>query len=231
VVAGERLARAAHGPAGIWYGWVGLPVFYFALLLVLLQWSLWASSLWRVSRVEVRTEAAHPDRAGGIGFLARPSLAFTVVLMASSAVLASAWGTDILIGKAKADDFVQPIAVWAVLALLVAVGPLLCFVPLLVRTQREGKHDLGRLATDCVRAFRARWIDSRSGGALLGSADIRSLAELDHTFSGIRQMRIIPIGPADVLRMIAGTLLPMVPFALAEVPMSKLLGDFARTLL
>ena len=44
--------------------------------------------MWRVSRLNLRLLPAHPDRAGGIGFLGRSSYFFGPILFAQGALLA-----------------------------------------------------------------------------------------------------------------------------------------------
>ena len=62
-----RIARfEPHGPAGTFYTWVALPVFYFLLWRVLWRWALWIGVLVRIAGMRLRTEATHPDGAGGI---------------------------------------------------------------------------------------------------------------------------------------------------------------------
>ena len=56
--------------AGWWLGLVSLPVFQFLLLRWYFRLFIWARFLWQVSRIELRFMPTHPDRCGGIGFLA-----------------------------------------------------------------------------------------------------------------------------------------------------------------
>ena len=56
--------------AGWWLGCVSLPLFQFLLLRWYFRLFIWARFLWQVSRIELRLMPTHPDRCGGLGFLA-----------------------------------------------------------------------------------------------------------------------------------------------------------------
>ena len=67
--------------AGWWLGCVSLPLFQFLLLRWYFRLFIWARFLWQVSRIELRLMPTHPDRCGGLGFLAAVSYAFAPVLL------------------------------------------------------------------------------------------------------------------------------------------------------
>jgi len=81
-----------------------------------------------------------------------------------------------------------------------------------------------------VREFEAKWL---RGGAppdepLLGSADIRSLADLSNSVEGVRTMRSVPITRDAVIRLVLATAAPVLPLLLTIMPLEerakKLLG-------
>src|SRR6266705_2184368 len=63
--------------AGIWYGYLSLPLFQFLLLRWYFRLFIWTRFLWQVSRIELSLVPTHPDRVGGLGFLTRTVYAFT----------------------------------------------------------------------------------------------------------------------------------------------------------
>src|SRR5262245_21894488 len=56
--------------AGWWYVFVSLPIFQLMLFRWYFRLFIWVRFLWQVSRCELRLVPTHPDRAGGLGFLA-----------------------------------------------------------------------------------------------------------------------------------------------------------------
>jgi hypothetical protein len=72
---------------GKWYVYVSLPVFQFLLTRWYYRVLIWVRFLWQVSRIELSLIPTHPDRVGGLGFLASVSFAFTPLAMAHGALL------------------------------------------------------------------------------------------------------------------------------------------------
>lgn len=67
------------------------------------------------------------------------------------------------------------------------------------------------LAQRYVEGFEQKWIhECASGEELLGSADVQSLADLDNSYSMVREMRAVPIGLDDITRLAAATAAPLV---------------------
>ena len=76
--------------AGYWYSFVSIPIFQFIFLRWYLRLGIWFLFLWHTSRLKLRLLPAHPDRAGGIGFLGAISYAFSPVLLAQGTLIGGA---------------------------------------------------------------------------------------------------------------------------------------------
>jgi hypothetical protein len=74
--------------AGYWYAFVSIPPFHFTLLRWYVRFFIWFQFLWRVSRLNLRLSATHPDHAAGLGFLGASSYAFGPILFAQGAQIA-----------------------------------------------------------------------------------------------------------------------------------------------
>ena len=59
--------------------------------------------------------------------------------------------------------------------------------------------------------------------ALVGSADIQSLADLGNSFEVVSGMRLAPFTLRTVLQLAITTLVPVVPLLLTVVPLEQLL--------
>src|SRR5258708_7932302 len=73
--------------AGYWFAFISIPVFQFILLRWYMRILIWFWFLLRVSRLKLHLLPAHPDRAGGLGFVGRSSFAFVPLLFAQGALL------------------------------------------------------------------------------------------------------------------------------------------------
>ena len=211
--------------AGVWYGYVSLPIFQFLLVRWYYRVMIWAYFLWRVSRIELSLVPTHPDRVGGLGFLSNTILAFSPLLVAHGTLAAGLMANRIFYAGATLADFKLQVLLLVIFCTLLVVGPLLVFAPLLARTKLRGSREYGILAERYVRGFEAKWV---RGGApvdepLLGSGDIQSLADLGNSFEVVRTMRLAPVTRQAILQLVAMTLVPIVPLLLTIMPLEELL--------
>ncbi len=211
--------------AGWWYGYISLPLFQF--LLVRWYWRLfvWARFLWQVSRIELSLVPTHPDRLAGLGFLSNTVYAFVPLLVAHGTMLAGMIASRIFHLGAALTGFKIEIGVVVAFVLCIVFGPLLVFAPKLAAAKRQGLGDYGTLAERYIREFDAKWLHGAApqDEALVGSADIQSLADLDGSFDIVRTMRIVPITRDAIVQLAAATLAPLVPLALTMMPFEELM--------
>jgi hypothetical protein len=222
-------APSAEGPklslAGMWYGYISLPIFQFLLCRWYFRLFIWARFLWQVSRINLSLVPTHPDRVCGLGFLSDTVYAFIPVLIAHGALLAGLLGNRIYHLGAKLPDFMLEIAMVAIFLICVVLGPLLVFAPQLARAKLIGKGEYGALAERYMRGFDVKWL---RGGApadepLLGSADVQSLADMGNSFEVVRDIRLAPFAREAVLQLAAATLAPVAPLILTMIPLRELL--------
>ncbi|HYA39516.1 MAG TPA: hypothetical protein VEI74_14715 [Candidatus Methylomirabilis sp.] len=211
--------------AGMWYGYVSLPIFQFLLLRWYYRLFIWGRFLWQVSRIELRLVPTHPDRVGGLGFLANVVYAFALLAAAQGALVAGQIANRIFYLGAALPAFKIEIAVLVVFLLCVILGPLLVFAPQLAHAKRKGLRDYGTLAERYVREFDTKWL---RGGApadepLVGSSDIQSLADLGNSFEVVKTMRVAPVTKDAILQLVIATLVPIAPLALTMMPLEELL--------
>jgi hypothetical protein len=169
--------------AGKWYAYVSLPLYQFLLVRWYYRIFIWTRFLWQASRIDLILIPTHPDRVGGLGFLANTVYAFTPLAVAHGAMLAGPLANRIFYLGAALPEFKLEIAVLVVFLVCVVLGPLLVFAPQLAEAKRMGNREYGTLAQRYVREFDAKWL---RGGApadetLVGSGDIQSLADLNQT--------------------------------------------------
>lgn len=212
-------------PAGFWYGYVSVPIFQFLLIRWYFRLFIWTRFLWQVSRIELSLVPTHPDRVGGLGFLANTVYAFMTLLAAHGAMLAAQFANRIFFAGAALTDFKVETGSMVLFLLCLVFAPLLVFAPQLAQAKRTGLSEYGALAERYVREFDGKWL---RGGApadepLVGSGDIQSLADLANSFDVVRTMRIAPITRDAIVRLAAAVLLPIVPLALTMMSLEDLL--------
>ena len=210
---------------GAWYGYVSLPIYQFLLVRWYYRIFIWSRFLWQVSRIELSLIPTHPDRVGGLGFLANTVYAFMPLALAHGAMLAGPIANRIFYLGAALPEWKVEIGVLVVFLLCLVLGPLLVFAPQLAQAKRTGNREYGTLAERYVREFDAKWLrgGAPAGEPLVGSADIQSLADLANSFEVVRTMQIAPITRDSLLRLVAATLAPIVPLVLTMMPFEELL--------
>jgi hypothetical protein len=211
--------------AGLWYAYVSIPVFQFLLIRWYFRLFIWTRFLWQVSRIELSLVPTHPDRVGGLGFLADTVYAFMALLAAHGVMLAGQFANRIFFAGATLTDFKAETGAMVLFLLCLVFGPLLVFAPQLAQAKRTGLMKYGMLAERYVREFETKWLrDGPPGGeALVGSADIQSLADLANSFDVVRTMRAVPITVDAIVRIAAAVLVPIVPLALTMMSLEDLL--------
>jgi hypothetical protein len=211
--------------AGTWFGYVSVPFFQFLLLRWYYRLIIWMRFLWQVSRIELRLVPTHPDRLGGLGFLAATANAFTLLAAAHGMLLSGSIANQIFYLGAKLTDFKIEIATVVVFILCLALGPLLVFAPQLLQAKLKGNREYGTLAQRYVREFDTKWL---RGGApadepLMGSSDLQSLADIGGSLERVQTMSILIVTKGAVLQLAIATLAPIVPLALTMMPLEELL--------
>ena len=125
--------------AGMWYGYVSLPIFQFLLCRWYFRLFIWARFLWQVSRIELSLIPTHPDRVGGLGFLSNTAYAFGLLVLAHGTILSGQLANRIFYLGAGLLDFKAEIATCVVFVLGMVLGPLLVFAPQLAQAKRSGR--------------------------------------------------------------------------------------------
>ena len=218
-------------PAGLWYGYVSLPIYQFLLLRWYYRILIWIRFLWKVSRIDLKLVPMHPDRTGGLGFLCGDTFAFLPIMMAHGAILAGLIANRIFFTGAKLPDFKFEIFSVMLILLALILGPLLVFTPKLDRARRKGRREFSAFAMKYVREFDTKWLRSTPEEQLLGTADIQSLADLTNSYAVVRSMHYIPITKEAFFQLAAAVVIPVLPLVLTMMPLAEIFKKLAGIVL
>jgi len=218
---------------GYWFGYVSIPIFQFILFRWYFRLVLWYRLLWKISRMNLRLSAAHPDRAGGLGFLGKASYAFGPVLFAQGVVLSGLIASRVLYNGQNLLTFKMEAAGLIAGLVVLVLGPLTMFTPAMDSAKRKAAAEYGLLANRYVFGFEEKWI--RGGPPdmteLLGTGDIQSLADLGNSYSVIGEMRVVPFGMSDMLRLMGATAAPLVPLTLTIFSLEEVVTRLIKIVL
>ena len=217
-----ELART--GPAAFVYFDVSLTVFRFLVFLGVWKLGLWCWFLWRVSRLDLHLIPGHPDRDGGLGSVEGVQENFTPLVAAISVLECAAMAEAISTGTFAFTDVYPWLALVLVLDAALFLGPLLVFIDKLDAGRSKGMGAYSSLAARYVTEFEAKWTGGRSpqDTPLLGTPDLQSLADLANSFSVVRTMRWVTIGPRLLSRLAFAALAPLAPLLLFQYPLADL---------
>lgn len=217
----------------LWYSIVALPLVQFVMYRWLWRWAIWSWVLVRIARQPLALLATHADHAGGLGLAARPVSAFSGLVLAIGAVLASAWGTQVLRHLATLKSLLPGLAVFLLVALAVAMGPLLAFSGHLYRARRRGLAQYGDFVRDYTLAFHRKWITPRPDRheEPLGSSDIQSLNDLGQSFEVVMHTRLFVFGARQIAMIWGAALIPMIPLLASALTVEQVLKHIVTTVI
>jgi len=225
--AGPRLTLA-----GIWNTFVAVPLYQFLVFRTLVRLLVWWRFLWSVSRLDLRLMPTHPDKAGGLGFLGGAQRPLGLLAVAVNAVLSGRYCSEILYAGVSLEVLKVPIACLVGLLVLLVLGPLVVFTPMLLAARRTGLVEYGGLALRYTSDFDRKWLrgGAPEGEQLLGTGDIQSLADIGGSYERIEQMRPVPFGLKDVTSLVAACLIPMIPVLATAMPLEEIVKTLLKIL-
>jgi len=222
-----RAAPAGLGVSltGLWYHLIAVPILQFFWYRWLWRLFVWAGFLWTVSRLNLNLVGTHADQAGGLEFLGTAHSSLGIFAFALSAVLSAEAAFLIVFEKVDIETFMLPYFALLVFVELVFLGPLLMFVPILIRARLAWMRDYSLFVDRYNRSFHEKWIMGKVSAEepILGSSDIQSLADLGNSFRFIQEMKPLPFNLRVMLRLAIVTSLPCLPLLLLVMPIDRIL--------
>jgi hypothetical protein len=207
-------------PAGWYYAFVSQLVYQFLLGISLWKWFLWVCFLFRLSKLDLQLIPTHPDQHGGIGFLGMSPLAIAPTMFVASAAIGSSWRIEILKHTAHLMDFKLEAIILLIVVLIVAMGPLVFFVPRLARLRRRGILQYGILGQLHSTSFHNKWILNRKGHEeeLLTAPEISTLTDYASSYENVAKLQPFPLDKGALIGLVLAVAIPMLPTVLAEIP-------------
>jgi len=226
-------ALISETAANWWFLWVSMPLLLFGGFIWAWRLGLWAYLLFRISRLELRVIATHPDGAGGLNFVQTGMRRFSVLVFAISSILCASIGDEILFNGASLRSYELELTFFFLICLAVILGPLMVFTPTLIRSKLEGWKEYGPLASSYVQGFDEKWISQTdySRQNLLGSPDIQSLADLRHSYAGISQMRTLLPNRTTIGIFAMAYTVPALPLLASVISLRRILSEVFTLLL
>lgn len=222
-IAGDGLSHLL--PAGWYYALVSQLVYQFLVAISLWKWLLWSYFTLRLSRLDIELVPTHPDQHGGLGFLGLSPVGCAPVAFATTAAIGANWRYQILSKGAHLAGFKVDAIVLLSLVIVVAIGPLVFFVPRLAKLRRNGLLEYGILGQIHSADFHKKWIldPNRSDEEFLTAPEISALTDYASSYESIEKMQPFPLDKGSLIALALAVALPLFPVVLAEIPLSVVL--------
>ncbi len=207
--------------------WATVPVIFRFLLF---RW-VWRLAMWwwflaQLARLRLRLLPGHPDRAGGLSGLEGVQFRLLPLVFALSFLEAALYAEELTRRSLSVGDLYPSASVAVLAALLMIVGPTLFFAPRLWVCRVDGLYRYRALASRYVEAFEHKWLGNEPAvDALLGTADLQSMADLGSSYDVVREMRVVPVSLRLVVLVVMVALLPLGPLLLFQYPLAELVGS------
>ena len=223
VWAGAR--DGALGFGGAWYAYFVRPLFVFLVLRWLWRMAVLAWWLWRVGRIDLSLVPSHPDRSGGLAFVARLPHAYALLTLVLSAVLASRWAHELEFHDADLKSFVVPLAIFAVLWTMFALLPVFAIVPRILKLRKFATLEYAALAAEQGRLVRRRWIlrEKVADDPVLDASEIGPVADMNAMYDAVDSISVVPLIKAAIGAILLPIAIPMLAMAAIKVPIGQLL--------
>jgi len=215
-----------HGlsAAGWWHALVSLPI----LLGLMLGW-IWRLMVWTwflasTSRLGLCLLPSHPDRAGGLQFIAFSPRIFVPVVLAMATVVAGTLADRIfLAGESPIGHEVTPVAT-ATILVLIFMAPPLVFTRALLVAWRNGVFLYGDLAARMGTRFEQKWLEARldHGDNPLESSNFSATVDLYGVVANVYGMKLLLVEYPGLVLLAVAALLPFAPIWLYVVPLGRL---------
>jgi hypothetical protein len=128
--------------------------------------------------------------------------------------------------------FKLPAIALLVLIIIIAIGPLVFFVPKLMVLRRKGILEYGSLAHLHSTEFHEKWIHHREGheDEFLTAPEISSLTDLATSYENVENMQPFPLEKGSLIALALAVAIPVLPTVAAEIPLKVVLKSLLEAM-
>jgi hypothetical protein len=136
------------------------------------------------------------------------------------AAIGSTWRTEILKHEAHLLNFKLDAMVLVVVVFVAAMGPLVLFVPRLIRLRRQGILQYGRLGQLQSVEFHRKWILNLKGHEddFLAAPEVSTLTDFSASYENIEKLQPFPLDLGTLGGVLLAIMVAILPVVVAEIP-------------
>ena len=209
--------------AGWWLTAISEVFFSFVMLRFIYRIGLWWRILFQTSQLELQLDAAHPDAAGGLGFLGLTLHSFKEAAFALSASFAAGLANIVLLTGERVTSYKYGILAVVVVNIGLFCGPLGFFRGLLLKVRLRGTLEYWALWQRQRRQFDRKWMRAAPECTdLLSVADFSEATDLSQILERVQLVKLLPFRHKQLLPLIVAALSPFVLVATLEFPVEEI---------
>ena len=200
------------------------PIFLFLMLRWLWRFLVWIILLAGIARLDLRIVASHPDRAGGLSFLAIFPEIFSGLVFALGSVIAASLLKSMSLLAISGPFLWLIMGAWIALVALIFFGPLFLFSAPLYRAREQAELDYGALAHELNLAFHEAWVATGPDPeSLLASQDASTVCDLNDVVRSALEMHLVPLSISSALPILLAAATPFLVVVATQIPLPELL--------
>jgi hypothetical protein len=218
---------AGHGAR-----WVSAPLFQFLLLRWLWRFAVLTWLMFQLSRIPLQLSVLHPDRMGGLSFLALYPTVFNGLLFAVGSASAASFIRDLGAESIALETVQLAVAAWIGIVVAIVIGPLAAFVPCLSALKGDAVLRYGHLATQFHQSLERKWLGSGATAEdLMLTTDASTAADLNAIVASIWHLRAIPVDASTLFSVVLAAGIPMLAVLATQMPLRELASSLVSVVL
>jgi hypothetical protein len=208
--------------AGIYLAFICGPLFQFILIRWLWRWMIWFIYFRKLASLPLKLNSAHPDMAGGLGFLGYPPGPFIQVVFALAILFSTAIAEKVYFLHDKLQTYYPLMAAFVLLTILMNVLPLIVFMKPMIVQRRKGFFEYSALIQEHHRKFDEKWLNEEHEPVSPGIADPSSMADFNSSFDFVKKMKALPFDVKIMVSTLIFAILPLLPLLAFEYNIADL---------
>jgi hypothetical protein len=216
--------------AGIWVLSFSLTIFQYLIFRWIWRWVIWVIYFKKIAAMPLKLNAAHPDLAGGLGFLGMPPGPFLPVTFALSILFSTIISERIVFLHHTLKDYYPVMGGFAFVIIIINVLPLVVFMKPMITQRRKAIFQYSALIQEHHREFDEKWIIKKDQENMLGMPEASSMTDLNSSFDTVMHMRFFPFNIRIMLFSIVISVLPMIPVLAFEYNLLDIVKQVFRLL-
>jgi hypothetical protein len=217
--------------AGTYYLFFAIPFYQFLIARWAWRWVVWAYSVFKISRLNLRIEASHADQIAGLEYMGLVPMTFCFLSIGFSSIFSAIIAEDIIYDGATLKEYYYPILFFVILIPIVLHLPLLSMIPNMLKAKARAMNKFSSLIQYHNNLYREKWMEGQlpKDEQILGSLDNSSMSDINGSYQqAVKDMSLVPINQKSLIGMILLLLIPFLPLLFTMYSLKDLVDKLLK---